>query len=95
MQFKKGVLRGFIGVMPLQAPSEGARGFLESVAMPREALSVFARAILRIAEDLSNDTFGVGKTGSPLEWKFFFRRVNNVQQVPCGVARGKRTHPFV
>ena len=81
--------------MPLQAPSEGARGFLESVAMLREAFSVFARAVLRIAEDSSNDTFGVGETGPPLEWKIFFRRVDDVQQMPCSVARGERTHPFV
>ena len=95
MQFKKGVSRGFIGIMPLQTPSERARGFFDPVAVLREALSVFARAILRVAEDLPNDSFGVGKTGSPLEWKFFFRRVNDVQQVPCGVARSERTHPLV
>ena len=95
MQLKEGVLRGFIRVMPLQTPSERTGDFPDSVAMPRETILIFVRTIFRIAENLSNGAFGVGESGSPLEGEFFLRRINDVQQMPGGVARSERTHLLV
>ena len=78
MQLKEGVLRGFIGVVPLQTPPERTGDFPDPVAMLRETILIFARTIFCIAENLPNDSFGVGKPGPPLERKFFFCRINDV-----------------
>lgn len=88
-------MRGFAGVVWLQAPAERLGDFSEPLAMLCKACLIFTRAILRIAEYLPDDSLGTGKPGPTLERKLLLCRINDVQQMSCGFSRGKRTYPLV